>query len=206
MVGPSKNRRLGVLISGRGTNLESIVDATAAGRLDATVAVVIANKEDAGGLERARLAGVDTAVLKHTSYESREAYDAALIDELRRRDVGLVCLAGFMRLLSVRFIEAFPDRIVNIHPSLLPAFPGLDGQGQAWAHGVKVAGATVHIVTPKLDAGPIVLQATVPVYDTDTPEDLAARILVEEHRMYPEAIAIILDGGWCIEGRRFLRE
>ena len=206
MIGPGKNRRLGVLISGRGSNLQSIIDATVAGRLDATVAVVIANKEDAGGLERARRAGVDTAVLKHTSYESREAYDAALIDELRRRDVGLVCLAGFMRLLSVRFIEAFPDRIVNIHPSLLPAFPGLDGQGQAWTHGVKVAGATVHIVTPELDAGPIVLQATVPVYDTDTPEDLATRILVEEHRMYPEAIAIILDGGWCIEGRRFLRE
>ncbi len=206
MVGPSKNRRLGVLISGRGSNLQSIIDATATGRLDATIAVVIANKEDAGGLERARRAGVDTAVLKHTSYESREAYDAALIDELRRRDVGLVCLAGFMRLLSVRFIEAFPDRIVNIHPSLLPAFPGLYGQGQAWTHGVKVAGATVHIVTPELDAGPIVLQATVPVYDTDTPEDLATRILMEEHRIYPEAIAIILGGGWRIEGRRFLRE
>ena len=205
MVGPSKNRRLGVLISGRGSNLQSIIDAAAAGRLDATVAVVIANKEDAGGLERARRVGVDTVVLKHTSYESSEAYDAALIGELRRRDVGLVCLAGFMRLLSVRFTEAFPDRIVNIHPSLLPAFPGLDGQGQAWNHGVKVAGATVHIVTPELDAGPIVLQATVPVHDTDTPEDLAARILAEEHRIYPKAIAIILDGGWRIEGRRFLR-
>ncbi|SUZ49473.1 uncharacterized protein METZ01_LOCUS2327, partial [marine metagenome] len=167
---------------------------------------VIANKEDAGGLERARRVGVDTAVLKHTSYESREAYDGALINELRRRDVGLVCLAGFMRLLSVRFVEAFPNRIVNIHPSLLPAFPGLDGQGQAWTHGVKVAGATVHVVTPELDAGPIVLQATVPVYDTDTPEDLATRILMEEHRIYPEAIAIILGGGWRIEGRRFLRE
>jgi phosphoribosylglycinamide formyltransferase-1 len=206
MVGPSKNRRLGVLISGRGSNLQSIIDATATGRLDATIAVVIANKEDAGGLERARRVGVDTAVLKHTSYESREAYDGALINELRRRDVGLVCLAGFMRLLSVRFVEAFPNRIVNIHPSLLPAFPGLDGQGQAWTHGVKVAGATVHVVTPELDAGPIVLQATVPVYDTDTPEDLATRILMEEHRIYPEAIAIILGGGWRIEGRRFLRE
>ncbi|HCQ99172.1 MAG TPA: phosphoribosylglycinamide formyltransferase [Acidobacteria bacterium] len=206
MVGPSKNRRLGVLISGRGSNLQSIIDATETGRLDATIAVVIANKEDAGGLERARRVGVDTAVLKHTSYESREAYDGALINELRRRDVGLVCLAGFMRLLSVRFVEAFPNRIVNIHPSLLPAFPGLDGQGQAWTHGVKVAGATVHVVTPELDAGPIVLQATVPVYDTDTPEDLATRILMEEHRIYPEAIAIILGGGWRIEGRRFLRE
>ena len=206
MVGPSKNRRLGVLISGRGSNLQSIIDATATGRLDATIAVVIANKEDAGGLERARRVGVDTAVLKHTSYESREAYDGALINELRRRDVGLVCLAGFMRLLSVRFVEAFPNRIVNIHPSLLPAFPGLDGQGQAWPPGVKVAGATVHVVTPELDAGPIVLQATVPVYDTDTPEDLATRILMEEHRIYPEAIAIILGGGWRIEGRRFLRE
>ena len=206
MVGPSKNRRLGVLISGRGSNLQSIIDATETGRLDATIAVVIANKEDAGGLERARRVGVDTAVLKHTSYESREAYDGALINELRRRDVGLVCLAGFMRLLSVRFVEAFPNRIVNIHPSLLPAFPGLDGQGQAWPPGVKVAGATVHVVTPELDAGPIVLQATVPVYDTDTPEDLATRILMEEHRIYPEAIAIILGGGWRIEGRRFLRE
>ncbi len=199
------NRRLGVLISGRGSNLQAIIDAVADGRLDATIAVVIANKADAGGLERARQAGIETVVLEHTAYASREAYDEALVAELRRRDVQLVCLAGFMRLLSPVFIKAFPNRILNIHPSLLPAFTGLHAQAQALEHGTKVAGATVHVVTPELDAGPIVLQATVPVQDADTPDTLAARILVEEHRIYPEAIGIVLDGGWRIEGRRFIR-
>ena len=125
--------------------------------------------------------------------------------ELKRRDVVLVCLAGFMRLLSAEFVKAFPDSILNIHPSLLPAFAGLDGQTQAWESGVKVSGATVHVVTPELDAGPIVLQATVPVHDDDTSETLAARILVEEHRIYPQAIGMMLDGGWHVDGRRFLR-
>jgi len=199
------NRRLGVLISGRGSNLQAIIDAVAAGRLLATIAVVIANTVDAGGLARARRAGIETVVLEPTAYPSREAYDQALVAELRRRDVRLVCLAGFMRLLSSTFIEAFPNRILNIHPSLLPAFVGLHGQDQAWRYGVKIAGATVHVVTPELDAGPIVLQAVVPVEDADTAETLAARILVEEHRIYPEAIGIVLDGGWRIDGRRFVR-
>ena len=200
------NRRLGVLISGRGSNLQAMIDAVAAGRLEATIAVVIANKADAGGLERARQAGIETVVLEHTAYPSRAAYDEALVAALRRRDVRLVCLAGFMRLLSATFIEAFPNRILNVHPSLLPAFVGLHAQDQAWRHGVKIAGATVHFVTPELDAGPIVRQAAVPVDDADTAGTLAARILIAEHRIYPEAIGIVLDGGWRIDGRRFLRK
>ena len=198
-------RRLGVLISGRGSNLQAIIDAVADKRLDATIAVVIANKAGARGLDRARAAGIETVVLEHASYASREAYDAALVAELRRRAVLLVCLAGFMRLLSETFVRAFPNRILNVHPSLLPAFPGLDGQGQAWRHGVKVAGATVHIVTPELDAGPIIVQAVVAVEEGDTEESLAAKILVQEHRIYPEAIGMVLNGGWRIDGRRFLR-
>ena len=201
-----QNRRLGVLISGRGSNLQAIIDAVADGRLDADIAVVVANKPAAGGLERARLVGIETAVLEHGVYASREAYDEALVAVLRRYEVNLVCLAGFMRLLSPAFVEPFPNRILNIHPSLLPAFPGLHGQAQALRHGVKIAGATVHVVTPELDAGPIVLQAEVPVEDTDTAETLAARILVAEHRIYPQAIGIVLAGGWRIDGRRFLRD
>ena len=198
-------RRLGVLISGRGSNLQAIIDAVADKRLDATIAVVIANKAGARGLDRARAAGIETVVLEQASYASREAYDAALVAELRRRAVLLVCLAGFMRLLSETFVRAFPNRILNVHPSLLPAFPGLDGQGQAWRHGAKVAGATVHIVTPELDAGPIIVQAVVAVEEGDTEESLAAKILVQEHRIYPEAIGMVLNGGWRIDGRRFLR-
>ena len=199
------NRRLGVLISGRGSNLQAIMDAIASGRLDATISVVIANKKHARGLERARPAGIDTVVLDHTAYRSRQDYDDALVETLEHYGVRLVCLAGFMRLLSARFVKVFPERILNIHPSLLPAFPGLNGQQQAWDHGVKVTGATVHFVTAELDAGPIILQAPVPVEDADTAETLAARILVQEHRIYPEAIGIVLGGGWRIEGRRFIR-
>ncbi len=198
------NRRLGVLISGRGSNLQAIIDAIAGGRLDAEIAVVISNRADAAGLERAVRARVETIVVRHTDYPSREAFDLAVAAELRRRNVGLVCLAGFMRLLSAAFIEAFPNRILNIHPSLLPAFPGLDAQRQAWAYGVAVSGATVHIVTPELDAGPIVRQTVVAVEPDDTPDTLAARILTEEHRIYPEAIASVLASGWRIEGRRFI--
>ena len=206
-VGPSggANRRLGVLISGRGSNLQAIIDAIAAGRLAAEIAVVISNRPDAPGLERARRAGIETAVLDHTGYGSREAYDRDLAAALRRYDVALVCLAGFMRLLGPAFVSAFRDRILNVHPSLLPAFPGLRGQEQAWCHGVRIAGATVHIVTAELDAGPIVRQAAVPVHDDDTPETLSARILIEEHRIYPEAIGAVLAGGWRVEGRRFVR-
>ncbi len=199
------DRRLGVLISGRGSNLQAIIDAIASGWLDATIVVVISNREDAAGLVRARRAGIDTVVLDHTRYASREKYDDALVAVLQRYKVRLVCLAGFMRLLGTGFIDVFPNRILNVHPSLLPAFAGLHGQRQAWEYGVKVAGATVHIVTRDLDAGPIVLQAAVPLDDADTPDVLAARILTEEHRIYPQAIAIVLDGGWRIEGRRFLR-
>ena len=198
------NRTLGVLISGRGSNLQAIIDAIAGGRLDARIAVVISNRADAAGLERARAAGIEALCLGHRAYPTREAFDAALVEELRRREVGLVCLAGFMRLLSPVFVGAFPNAILNIHPSLLPAFPGLDAQHQAWAHGVKVSGATVHLVDCDLDAGPIVLQRPVPVLDDDTPDSLAARILVEEHRLYPEAIGILLAGGWRVEGRRLV--
>jgi len=200
----SRNRRLGVLISGRGSNLQAIIEAIAEQRLDAEIAVVVSNRQDAPGLDRARRAGLETVVLRHTDYASREAFDAAIVGELRQRDVGLVCLAGFMRLLGASFVAAFPNAILNIHPSLLPAFGGLDAQRQAWEHGVRVSGATVHIVTPELDDGPIVRQAAVPVLPTDTADSLAARILVEEHRIYPEAIRVILDGGWLIDGRRFI--
>jgi len=202
------NRNLGVLISGRGSNLQAIIDAIAAGRLDARIAVVISNREGARGLDRAKQAGVETLVLDHRDrvhYPTREDYDRALVTELKAREVGLVCLAGFMRLLSPVFIGAFPDAVLNIHPSLLPSFPGLDAQLQAWEHGVKMTGATVHLVTVDLDAGPIVIQSAVPVLETDTPETLSARILVEEHRIYPEAIRVVLEGRWRLEGRRFVR-
>ena len=199
------NRRLGVLISGRGSNLQAILDAVAAGRLDAEVVLVVSNKPDAPGLERARAASVETLFIDHTDYRSRGEFDLAVAAALRQREVGLVCLAGFMRLLSAEFINAFPNAILNIHPSLLPSFTGLDAQRQAWEHGVRVSGATVHIVTPELDSGPIVRQAVVTVDDGDTPHTLAERILAEEHRIYPEAIAEVLGGGWSIKGRRFIR-
>jgi phosphoribosylglycinamide formyltransferase-1 len=196
--------RLGVLISGRGSNLQAIIDAIAGGTLRATIAVVISNVANAAGLDRARRAGIETLEMPHRSWPSRAAYDAALAGALRARDVDLVCLAGFMRLLSAAFLDAFPHRVLNVHPSLLPAFPGVDAQRQALTHGVQFTGATVHLVTPELDAGPIVLQAPVPVLAGDTAETLAARILVEEHRLYPQAIDAVLRGGWRIEGRRFL--
>lgn len=195
---------LGVLISGRGSNLQAIIDAIADGRLDATIAIVISNTADAAGLARARAAGIETAVLPHTKWPAREAYDRALVEILQQHHVALVCLAGFMRLLGPTFVAAFPNRVLNIHPSLLPAFPGLDAQRQAVDHGAKVSGATVHLVTADLDAGPIILQTAVPVLPTDTAETLAARILVEEHKLYPEAIRLILAGGWRVEGRRFI--
>jgi len=190
----SENRRLGVLISGRGSNLQAIIDAIKDGRLKATVAIVISNRADALGLDKARAAGIETLVLPQSAYSTREEYDQALVQHLQERQVDLVCLAGFMRLLGHVFIDAFPNAVLNVHPSLLPAFPGLDAQRQAWEHGVRVSGATVHLVTVDLDAGPIVEQAAVPVHADDTPETLAARILVEEHRIYPQAIARILDG------------
>jgi phosphoribosylglycinamide formyltransferase 1 len=197
------NRRVAVLISGRGSNLQALIDAVAGGRLRAEIAVVISNRADAPGLDRARAAGIETVTLSHRDYPTRDAFEEVLVRELRARRVSLVCLAGFMRLLGRTFLDAFPDGILNIHPSLLPAFPGVDAQRQALEHGAKVAGATVHFVTGELDGGPIVRQAAVPVLDDDTPETLAARILEEEHRIYPEAVGLVLDGGWTIDGRRF---
>jgi phosphoribosylglycinamide formyltransferase-1 len=197
--------RLGVLISGRGSNLQAIIDAIAGGRLAATVAIVISNRADAAGLGRARGAGIETLYLNPRDYDDRDAYDAAIAEVLRARRVDLVCLAGFMRLVGPRLLEAFPNRILNIHPSLLPSFPGLDAQRQALEHGVQVTGATVHLVTSELDGGPIVLQAAVPVAPGDSVDSLSARILLEEHRIYPEAIRIVLEGGWTIDGRRLVR-
>ena len=198
------NRRLGLLISGRGSNLQALVDAIADGRLNASIAVVVSNRQDAAGLERARAAGIETLCLSHRSWATRDEYDRALARELRSRDVALVCLAGFMRLVGAELIDAFPNRILNIHPSLLPAFPGLEAQRQAIEHGVKVSGVTVHLVTAELDGGPIVVQRAVLVMPDDTTESLAARILEEEHRAYPEAVQTILDGNWRLDGRRFV--
>jgi phosphoribosylglycinamide formyltransferase-1 len=199
------NRRLGVLISGRGSNLQSIVDAIESGALDASIALVLSNRPNAAGVQRAREAGLAAISLSARDYPDRDAYDLAVADLLREHDVGLVCLAGFMRLVGQPLLDAFPNRILNIHPSLLPAFPGLDAQRQALEHGVRMTGATVHLVTSELDGGPIVLQSAVPVLDDDTVESLSARILVEEHRIYPHAIRIVLEGGWILDGRRFVR-
>ncbi len=201
---PDRVPSVGVLISGRGSNLQALIDAVEEGTLPARIAVVISNKASAQGLERARAAAIETLVMDHRGYASREEYDTALAAALRGRNVSLVCLAGFMRLVSAPLLDAFPNAIINIHPSLLPAFPGVDAQRQALAHGVKFSGATVHLVTQELDAGPIVLQAVVPVRDDDTVDTLSARILIEEHRIYPEAVRLLLEGGWKLEGRRFL--
>lgn len=187
------NRRLGVLISGRGSNLKAIIEAIEQKRLDATIAVVISNRADAPGLEHARQAGIATLVLSHTNFSSREEYDRALVKELNDRGVALVCLAGFMRLLSPVMVNAFPNRILNIHPSLLPKYPGLHPQQQALDDGAAVSGATVHVVNTELDAGPVVLQRIVPVLPWDTEATLAERILQVEHALYPEAIATVLD-------------
>jgi phosphoribosylglycinamide formyltransferase-1 len=203
--GSSPRPRLGVLISGRGSNLQAIIGAISKGTLPATIAVVISNRADAPGLLRAREAGIETCHLDPNAHDGGDAYDRAVTAELARRDVALVCLAGYMRLVGAPLLDAFPNRVLNVHPSLLPAFPGLHAQRQALHHGVRVSGATVHLVNAQLDAGPIVLQAAVSVLDGDTEDTLAARILVEEHRIYPEAIGIMLGGRWHIDGRRFVR-
>lgn len=187
------NPTLGVLISGRGTNLQSILNAVAEGALRARVGIVVSNASGAPGLARAKEAGVPTMVIDHGSFPSREDFDRAVIDVLKRHDVDLVCLAGFMRLLSPVFVRAFPGRILNIHPSLLPAFPGLYAQRQALQYGVKVSGCTVHLVDEELDHGSIVAQTAVPVLEGDSVESLSARILVQEHLLYPEAIAKVLE-------------
>jgi phosphoribosylglycinamide formyltransferase-1 len=198
-------RRLGILLSGRGSNFEAIADRIADSRLDAEIAVVISNRPEARGLEVARRRGLNSVCLPSKGLD-REVYDREVVAELRKNRVELVCLAGFMRLLSAYFIREFPERILNIHPSLLPAFPGLDAQYQALHHGVKITGCTVHFVDEGLDAGPIILQAAVPVLDDDTVESLSARILKEEHRIYSEAIAIVLRNAFRIENRRVLTQ
>jgi len=197
-------KRLGILISGRGSNFEAIADSVAGGTLGslgAEIAVVISNRADARGLETAVARGLNAVCLPSKGLD-REVYDRTLAAELHRHGVDLVCLAGFMRLLSAGFIREFPNRILNIHPSLLPAFPGLDAQHQALAHGVKITGCTVHFVDEDLDAGPILIQAAVPVRDDDTEETLSARILTQEHRIYAEAIGIVIAGQYRVEGRR----
>jgi phosphoribosylglycinamide formyltransferase 1 len=198
-------KRIGVLLSGRGSNFEALAESVAAGRIpNAEIAVVISNREGAPGIERARARGIETRVIPSKGLE-REAYDRQVVAALREKQVDLVCLAGFMRLLSPYFVAAFPNRILNIHPSLLPAFPGLEAQRQALEYGVKRSGCTVHIVDENLDAGPIVTQAVVPVLDDDTLETLADRILKEEHRIYSEAVRLVLEGRFRIEGRRVIQ-
>jgi phosphoribosylglycinamide formyltransferase-1 len=195
---------IGVLISGRGTNLAALIEAVESGRLHARIGLVVSSQPGAAGMAVAARAGLDVCELSPHGYGPRAAYDEALVSALTAKGVRLVCLAGFMRLLGTRFCAAFPRAVINIHPSLLPAFPGRDAQRQALEHGVKVSGATVHLVTPELDAGPIVSQRAVPVLDTDTPESLAARILAVEHEIYPDAVQRILWEPWHISGRRVI--
>jgi phosphoribosylglycinamide formyltransferase-1 len=201
-LGPLGPLALGVLISGRGSNLRALAEAIDERRLRARIAVVISNRADAPGLEIARGIGAEAVVMPHREWTSRADYDLALARVLRDRQVSLVCLAGFMRLLGPEFCDAFQNAVLNIHPSLLPSFPGVDAQRQAFEHGVKVTGATVHFVTPELDAGPIVDQIAVPVEPGDTVDSLAARILAAEHELYPRAVARVLAGRWRIVDRR----
>ena len=198
-------KRLGILLSGRGSNFEAIADNVAAGRIDATIAVVISNRAEARGLEIARQRGLNAVCIPSKGLD-REVYDRLVVAELRKNAVDLVCLAGFMRLLSAYFVREFPLAILNIHPALLPSFPGLDGQHQALQHGVKISGCTVHFVDEFLDAGPIIAQTAVPVLDDDTVETLSARILEQEHRLYSEAIRIVLSGKFHLEGRRVIQD
>jgi phosphoribosylglycinamide formyltransferase 1 len=198
-------KRIGVLLSGRGSNFEALADSVAAGRIPGSeIAIVVSNREGAPGIDKAKERKIATRVIPSKGLE-REAYDRQVVAVLNEHKVDLVCLAGYMRLLSPFFVAAFPNRILNIHPSLLPSFPGLESQRQALEYGVKYAGCTVHFVDENLDAGPIVLQATVPVRDDDTEETLSTRILAEEHRIYAEAVRIVLEGKYKIVGRRVVR-
>jgi len=198
-------KRIGVLLSGRGSNFEALADSVAAGRIPgAEIAMVISNRDGAPGIERARARGIATRVIPSKGLE-REVYDRQVVAALQEKQVDLVCLAGFMRLLSPHFVAAYRHRILNIHPSLLPAFPGLEAQRQALEYGVKFSGCTVHFVDENLDAGPIVTQAVVPLRDDDTVETLSARILAEEHRIYTEAVRLVLSGRFRVEGRRVIR-
>ncbi len=203
---PEAKLRVGVLASGRGSNLQAIIEAIEADKLAARIAVVISNKKDAQALERARRHGVADVFLDPASYkerpDGREVYDRAVLEVLRKHGVELVVLAGYMKIVTRVLIDAYPTRIMNIHPSLLPSFPGLKAQQQALDWGVKVSGCTVHFVTEGVDTGPIIRQAAVPIQENDTAETLEARILMEEHRIYPEAIQLFADGRLSIEGRR----
>lgn len=199
------SKRIAVLLSGRGSNFEALADSVASGRISgAEIALVISNQPEALGLKRAQERGIPAKLIPSKGLQ-REAYDRQVVAALEQHNVDLICLAGYMRLLSPYFVAAFPQKILNIHPSLLPAFPGLEAQKQALEHGVKFAGCTVHFVDENLDAGPIILQAVVPVLDSDDEHALAERILKEEHRVYSEAVKFILEGKWRIEGRRVLK-
>jgi len=198
----SRVLRVGVLASGRGTNLQALLDAGSRPDYPAVVGVVISDREDSRSLARAQAAGVTALFINPKDHSDRSAYEAVLTKRLQASDVGLVCLAGFMRILGSAFVRAWQGRLMNIHPSLLPAFPGLNAQRQALDHGVQVTGATVHFVDEGVDTGPIVLQAAVPVQATDTEETLAARILVEEHRIYPEAVRLFAEGRIHVSGRK----
>jgi len=197
-------KRLGILLSGRGSNFEAIAENVRSGKIDAEIAIVITNKPTARGLERARELGITAECIPSKGLQ-REEYDRLVVARLKEAQVDLVCLAGFMRLLSAYFVQEFPQRVLNIHPSLLPSFPGLEGQQQALEHGVKFTGCTVHFVDEKLDSGPIIAQATVPVLDDDDGDSLSARILEQEHLAYTEAISLVLSGRFQIDGRRVLR-
>jgi phosphoribosylglycinamide formyltransferase-1 len=197
-------KRIGILLSGRGSNFEALAESIGAGRIPgAEIAIVISNREGAPGIEKARQRGIEARVIPSKGLQ-REEYDRQVAAALQEKQVELVCLAGYMRLLSPWFVREFPNRILNIHPSLLPSFPGLEAQKQAWEHGAKVSGCTVHFVDENLDAGAIIAQAVVPIHDDDTPETLAERILREEHRIYTEAVKLVLSGEYRIEGRRVL--
>ncbi len=194
--------KLGILISGTGSNMKSIVAACEAGEVPAEVGVLISNQADAPGIEWATKHGLDTAILSHKDFADRKAHDRAVVGQLQRAGVDWVCLAGYMRLLSAVFVEAYPNRILNIHPALLPSFPGLHGQHQAWEYGIKVSGCTVHLVDLELDHGPIVIQRSVPVFSDDSEDRLSARILEQEHIAYPEALKALLTLPWSLDGRR----
>jgi len=197
-------KRIGVLLSGRGSNFEALAESVSAGRIpNAEIAIVVSNQPDALGLKKAEARGIATRMIPSKGLQ-REAYDRQVAAVLKEYKVDLICLAGYMRLLSPYFVAAFPQKILNIHPSLLPSFPGLEAQKQALEHGVKFAGCTVHFVDENLDAGPIILQAVVPVLDSDDEHALSERILKEEHRIYSEAARIVLEGDYKIEGRRVL--
>ncbi len=193
---------IAVLVSGSGSNLQAIIDASQKGEIPCRVGIVISNKADAYGLVRARNHGIPTEVISHKDFPGREEFDKELVEIIRKSKAALVCLAGFMRVLTPVFVRAFPNRILNIHPALLPSFPGTHGPGQALSHGVRFSGCTVHFLDEGVDTGPIIVQAVVPVFDDDTEETLAARILVQEHRIYPMAIRLFFHGRLKVEGRR----